>query len=101
MCVGNDHFYNHLERKTLLIFGETLRMRWNFQNSNLKKELMDYLEGLFGVDTFNKKEVTSVVGEYLKYMWDVYRLSLEGNPRYERSPSIVEREWKAIIDDAK
>jgi hypothetical protein len=48
-------------------------MRWNFQNSNLKKELMDYLEGLFGVDTFNKKEVTSATGEYLKYMWDVYR----------------------------
>ena len=48
-------------------------MRWNFQNSNLKKELMDYLEGLFGVDTFNKKVVTFAVGEYLKYMWDVYR----------------------------
>jgi hypothetical protein len=42
-------------------------MRWNFQNSNLKKELMDYLEGLFGVDTFNKKVVTSAAGEYLKY----------------------------------
>jgi hypothetical protein len=42
-------------------------MRWNCQNSNLKKELMDYLEGLFGVDTFNTKAVTSAVGEYLKY----------------------------------
>jgi hypothetical protein len=29
---------------------------------------MDYLEGLFGVDMFNKKVVTSAVGEYLKYM---------------------------------
>jgi hypothetical protein len=48
-------------------------MRWNCQNSNLKKELMDYLEGLFGVDTFNTKAVTSAVGEYLKYTWDVYR----------------------------
>jgi hypothetical protein len=48
-------------------------MRWNFQNSNLKKELMDYLEGLFGVDTFNKKVVTSAAGEYLKYTQDVYR----------------------------
>jgi hypothetical protein len=48
-------------------------MRWNFQNSNLKKELMDYLEGLFGVDTFNKKAVTSAAGEYLKYTQDVYR----------------------------
>jgi hypothetical protein len=26
---------------------------------------------------------------------------LAGNPRYERPPSIPEREWKAIIDDAK
>jgi hypothetical protein len=69
----NDLFYRHLESKTLSIFGETLCMRWNFQNSNLKKELMDYLEGLFGVDTFNKKVVTSAVGEYLKYTRDVYR----------------------------
>jgi hypothetical protein len=73
LCVGNDLFYRHLESKALMIFGATLRMRWNCQNSNLKKELMDYLEGLFGVDTFNKKEVTSAAGEYLKYTWDVYR----------------------------
>jgi hypothetical protein len=57
--------HRHLENKALLIFGETLCMRWNCQNSNLKKELMDYLEGLFGVDKFNKKMVTSAVGEYL------------------------------------
>ena len=62
---------------------------------------MDYLEGLFGVETFNKKEVTSATGEYLKYMWDFYRQILVGNPRYERPPSIPKREWKAIIDDAK
>jgi len=62
---------------------------------------MDYLEGLFGVDTFNTKAVTSVVSEYLKYTRDVYRQSLAKNPRYERPPSITKREWKAIIDDAK
>jgi hypothetical protein len=62
---------------------------------------MDYLEGLFGVDTFNTKAVTSVAGEYLKYTWDVYRQSLAKNPRYENPPSIPKREWKAIIDDAK
>jgi hypothetical protein len=76
-------------------------MRWNCQNSNLKKELMNYLEGLFGVDMFNTKVITSAAGEYLKYTRDVYRRSLEKNPRYERPPSIPEREWKAIIDDAK
>jgi hypothetical protein len=62
---------------------------------------MDYLEDLFGVDTFNTKAVTSAVGEYLKYTWDVYKQSLAKNPRYEHPPSIPEREWKAIIDDAK
>jgi hypothetical protein len=76
-------------------------MRWNCQNSNLKKELMDYLEGLFGVDMFNTKVVTSVAGEYLKYTQDVYRQSLTRNPRYECPPSIPDREWKAIINDAK
>jgi hypothetical protein len=34
---------------------------------------MDYIEGLFRVDMFNKKMVTSATGEYLKYTWDVYR----------------------------
>jgi hypothetical protein len=76
-------------------------MRWNFHNSILKKELMDYLEGLFGVDTFNKKVVTSAASGYLKYTLDVYRRSLEGNTRYERPPSIPKMEWKEIIDDAK
>ena len=76
-------------------------MRWNFHNSNLKKELMDYLEGLFGIDTFNKKSVTSAAGEYLKYTRDVYRKNLAVNHRYELPPSIPEREWKALIDDAK
>jgi hypothetical protein len=76
-------------------------MRWNCQNSHLKKEIVDYLEGLFGVDTFNTKAVTSAEGEYLKYTRDVYRQSLAKNPKYERPPSILEREWKTIIDDAK
>jgi hypothetical protein len=88
LCVGNNLFYRHLESKALLIFGENLRTRWNFQNSNLKKELMDYLEGLFGVDTFNKKMVTPAAGEYLKYTQDVYRRSLVGNSRYEHPPTI-------------
>jgi hypothetical protein len=32
-----------------------------------KKELMDYLENLFGVDTFNKTLAMAVAGQYLKY----------------------------------
>ena len=62
---------------------------------------MDYLEGLFGVDMFNTKAITSTAGEYLKYTRDVYRRSFAINTRYESPPSIPEREWKAIIDDAE
>jgi hypothetical protein len=62
---------------------------------------MDYLEGFFGVDMFNKKAVTSATGQYLKYTRDVYRRILLGNPRYDRPHSIPEREWKVIIDDSK
>jgi hypothetical protein len=28
---------------------------------------MDYLKGIFGVEMFNKKAITSATGEYLKY----------------------------------
>ena len=45
-------------------------------NFNLKKELMDYLKGLFGEDTFNKSGVTFVVGTYLKYALYMYRVHL-------------------------
>jgi hypothetical protein len=90
-----------LETKTLLIFGPTICTRWNSQNSNLKKELMDYLEGLFGVDTFNKKTTTSLAGQYLKSTRDVYRVHLQKNPRYEHPPAVTEREWKVLIEDAK
>lgn len=43
---------------------------------------MDYLEGLFGADTFNKSEVTFAIGTYLKYAWDMYRVHLQNNLRY-------------------
>ena len=91
----------HLESKALLIFGEIVHTRWNFQNSNLKNELLDYLEGLFGVETYNKKVAASTTGKYLKYTRDVYRWNLAVNPRYDHPPLIPEREWKALIDDAK
>jgi len=38
-----------------------------------QKITMDYLESLFGVETFNKKAVTFAVEKYLKYTRDVYR----------------------------
>jgi hypothetical protein len=99
--VGNNDFYRSLENKALLIFGPTIRERWNSQNSNLKKELMDYLESLFGVDTFNKTLATVAAGQYLKYTRETYRKHLKQNDRYEHPLMIPEREWKALIEDAK
>jgi hypothetical protein len=99
--VGNNDFYRALENKVLLIFGPTIWERWNSQNSNLKKELMDYLESLFGVDTFNKTLATAATGQYLKYTWETYRKHLKQNDRYEHPLMIPEREWKALIEDAK
>ena len=66
-CVGNNEFYRFLESKALIIFGPTIRTRWNSQNSNLEKELLDYLEALFGVGTFDRTTVAQVAGKYLKY----------------------------------
>jgi hypothetical protein len=62
---------------------------------------MDYLEILFGVDTFNKTLATAAVSQYLKYMRETYRMHLKQNDRYECSLMIPEREWKALIEDAK
>jgi hypothetical protein len=99
--VGNNDFYRSLENKALLIFGPTIRERWNSQNSNLKKELMDYLESLFGVDGFNKTLATTVADVYLKYTRETYRKHLKKNDRYERPLMIPEREWKDLIEETK
>jgi hypothetical protein len=99
--VGNNDFYRSLENKALLIFGPTIQERWNSHNSNLKKELMDYLESLFGVDTFNNTLVIATAGQYLKYMRETYRKHLKTNDRYEHPLMIPEREWKALIEDSK
>jgi hypothetical protein len=56
---------------------------------------------MFGVDTFDKSEVSKAVGLYLKYICDMYRVNLKKNPRYECPPVISEREWKVFIEDAK
>jgi hypothetical protein len=99
--VGNNNFCRSLENKALLIFGPTIWKRWNSQNSNPKKELMDYLESLFGVDTFNKTVATAAAGQYLKYTRETYRKHLKKNDKYEHPLMIPEREWKALIEDAK
>ena len=100
-CVGNNEFYRILESHALVIFGPTICTGWNSQNSNLKKELLDYLEALFGVGTFDRNAVAQVAGKYLKYTRDTYRTQLQFNPRYERPLAVSESEWRALIHDGK
>ena len=85
----------------MVIFGPTIRTGWNSQNSNLKKELLDYREALFGVGTFDRKAVAQVAVKYLKYTKDTYRTQLQFNPRYEHPLIVPESEWRALIRDGK
>jgi hypothetical protein len=62
---------------------------------------MDYLECLFGVDTFNNTLATATASQYLKYTRETYRKHLKQNDRYEHLLIITKREWKALIEDAK
>ena len=100
-CVGNNEFYKYLESHALVIFGPTIHTGWNSQSSNLKKELLDYLEALFRVGTFDRTVVAQVAGKYLKYTRDTYRTQLQYNPRYERPLTVLESEWRALIHDGK
>ena len=60
---------------------------------------MDYVEGLFGIDTFNKIGVISIANTYLKYAWDMYMVHFQKKPRYECPLTIPKRKWRALIDD--
>ena len=85
----------------MVIFGPTICTGWNSQNSNLKKELIDYLEALFGVGTFDRTTVARVADKYLKYTRDTDRTQLKFNPRYERPLAVPKSEWRALIHDGK
>ena len=55
---------------------------------------------MFG-DTFNRKGVIAIVGLNLKYVREDYRDNLQINTKYERPSMVPEKEWKALMDDAK
>ena len=99
--VGNNLFYKELNEKSLVKFGLTICTRFNSQNSNLKKQLMDHFEGLFEANTFNWSRVTSTTGTYMEYAWDMYMVQFHKNPRYECPPMILGMEWKALIKKSK
>jgi hypothetical protein len=96
----NNVFYRNSNDKELELFGPTIRTRWNVQNKNLKDELISHMVKLFG-NIFNKNVVTQLAGESLKYTRSQYRQRLEENLKYEHPPMVLEKEWKALIEDAK
>jgi len=96
----NNVFYRNFNDNALDIFGPTIRTRWNGQEINLKDELISHMVKLFG-NTFNKKLVSWLAGESLKYNRAQYRKILEDNLKYERTPMVSDKEWKEMIEDAK
>ena len=85
----------------LEIFQPTIRKRWVGHTQNLKDELTNQLVGMFGKDTFDTMKVLNKVGQHMNIVQDQYRVHLENNPSYERSPMIPSREWKALVEYGK
>jgi hypothetical protein len=50
---------------------------------------------------FNNKVVTKLANENLKYTRAQYREKLQLDLKHEHPPMISEKEWKALIEDAK
>jgi hypothetical protein len=93
-------FYNSLHDYALELFGPTIRLRWNRQDSKLKSLLISRLVGEFG-DSFNKPEVLKRTGKHLKHVREAYRNKLVQDPKCECPLVVPEREWKEIILDAR
>ena len=51
-------------------------------------------------NTFNKKVVTKLADENLKYTRAQYRDKLQIDLKHERPPMVPKKEWKALIEDA-
>jgi hypothetical protein len=84
----------------LEFFGPTIRTWWNGQDRKKKDYLIDHMVNLFD-NTFNKKVVTKLVVENLKYIRAQYREKLQLDLKHEHPPVVLEKEWKALIEDAK
>ena len=55
---------------------------------------------LFG-NTFNKKVVSKLSKENLKYTRAQYRDKLQIDLKHEHPPMVFEKEWKVLIEDEK
>jgi len=96
----NNVFYRNLHDKALELFGPTIRTQWNGQDSKKKDDLIDHMVNLLG-NTFNKKVVTKLASENLKYTRAQYRDKLQIVLKHEPPPMVPEKEWTALIEDAK
>ena len=82
------------------LFGPTIRTWWNGQDSKKKDDLIDHMVNLFG-NTFNKKVVTKLASENLKYTRVQYREKLQLDLKHEHPPMVPEKALKAPIEDEK
>ena len=85
----------------LEIFMPTIRTMWNKKPKDLKDDLTNRLVGLFRKVTFDTSKVLQKAGKHINIVRYQYRVHLEKNPRYERSPMIPSMEWKALMEDGK
>ena len=82
------------------LFGPTIHTWRNRQDSAKRDVLIDHMVNLFG-NTFNKKVVAKLDDENLKYTRAQYRDKLQLDLKHECPPIVPEKEWKALIEDAK
>jgi hypothetical protein len=52
-------------------------------------------------NTFNKKVVTKLAGDNLKYTRAQYRKKLQLDLKHECPPIVFEKQWTDLIEDAK
>jgi hypothetical protein len=84
----------------LELFGPTIRIGWNGQDSKKKDDLINHRVYFFD-NTFNKKVVTKLSSKNLKYTRAQYREKLQLDLKHGSPPMVLEKEWKALIEDAK
>ena len=86
--------------KALDLFVPTIRTQWNGQDSEKKDELIGHMVNLFD-NMYNKKGVTKLDDDNLKYTKAQYRDKLQLDLKHEHPPMVLEKEWKALIEDSK
>ena len=75
--------------------------RWNFQDQNLKDELIKDIEHEFGSNIFYHKKLLQKASKHLKVVRDSYRKSLILNLKYEHPPFVLVRDGNEFILDVK